>query len=46
MRDSVARINAATGNPVHRDRIMKTVLLQEKLEFREPVNDLILSGTC
>lgn len=36
MRDSVARINAATGNPVHKDRIMKTVLLQEKLEFREP----------
>ncbi|KAJ5662540.1 uncharacterized protein N7477_010156 [Penicillium maclennaniae] len=35
LRVLVARINSATGNPVNKDRIQKTLLLQEKLYFSE-----------
>ena len=37
IRVPVTRINEATGNPVTKDRIEKTVLLQEKLQFDERV---------
>ncbi|OJJ49106.1 hypothetical protein ASPZODRAFT_157569 [Penicilliopsis zonata CBS 506.65] len=33
VRAVVARVNAATGNPVNKDRARKTILLQEKLHF-------------
>ncbi|KAJ5136005.1 hypothetical protein N7448_004559 [Penicillium atrosanguineum] len=35
LRILVARINSATGNPVNKDRIQKTIILQEKLSFSE-----------
>jgi hypothetical protein len=33
----VGRINMATGNPVYRDRISKTMLLQEKVDISKSV---------
>jgi hypothetical protein len=33
----VGQINMATGNPVYRDRISKTILLQEKVDVPESV---------
>ncbi|CEO59786.1 hypothetical protein PMG11_04443 [Penicillium brasilianum] len=35
LRVLVARINSATGNPVKKDRIQKTILLQGRFEFSE-----------
>ncbi|OXV09890.1 hypothetical protein Egran_02346 [Elaphomyces granulatus] len=29
----LVKINTATGNPVHRDRIQKTIVLQERLDY-------------
>lgn len=33
----VAQINSATGNPVNKDRIQKTLVLQERIQFNEMV---------
>ncbi|KAJ5730423.1 uncharacterized protein N7483_004931 [Penicillium malachiteum] len=35
MRAQVGKINSATGNPVNKDRIEKTLLLQKKTRFNE-----------
>ncbi|KAJ6014827.1 hypothetical protein N7540_009418 [Penicillium herquei] len=35
MRAQVGQINSATGNPVNKDRIQKTLLLQKKTRFNE-----------
>ncbi|OKO90265.1 hypothetical protein PENSUB_13398 [Penicillium subrubescens] len=35
LRVLVARINSATGNPVKKDRIQKTILLQARFEFSD-----------
>ncbi|KAJ5087013.1 hypothetical protein NUU61_008320 [Penicillium alfredii] len=42
LRALVARINSATGNPVHKDRIQKTILLQERIGFSDlhPLQDM------
>lgn len=37
LRVLVARINSMTGNPINKDRIQKTILLQEKTQFSESV---------
>lgn len=37
LRILVARINSATGNPVNKDRIQKTILLQGKIDFSDDV---------
>jgi hypothetical protein len=38
LRIMVARINSATGNPVNKDRIQKTIILQKKIHFSESVH--------
>lgn len=43
LRILVARINSATGNPVNKDRIEKTLLLQEKIRFSEYVRNTYFS---
>lgn len=40
LRTLVTRINSATGSPVNKDRIQKTILLQGKLGFSETVRAL------
>ncbi|KAJ5976311.1 hypothetical protein N7481_010018 [Penicillium waksmanii] len=35
LRIMVARINSTTGNPINKDRIHKTILLQGKIDFSE-----------
>jgi len=42
LRVLVARINSATGNPVKKDRIQKTILLQGRFDFSPSVCILIL----
>jgi hypothetical protein len=44
LRVLVARINSATGNPVKKDRIQKTILLQARFEFSDSVSMLILQA--
>lgn len=39
IRKLVARINVATGNPMNRDRISKTMRLQEKVDTSKSVSN-------
>lgn len=41
-REVVARVNVATGNPVYKDRIAKTMILQEKVDVSKSVSSAIV----
>jgi guanine nucleotide exchange factor for Rho/Rac/Cdc42-like GTPase family protein len=42
----LVKIDTATGNPVHRDRIQKTIVLQERLDYSGQVSFHFAQAVC